>query len=180
MRLLALACAWLLLGACAGAGGSSAVSSGQQTAGGSAPPAGGAAPAVPPGGGGKGHGGSADAAVERLFVELDTNQDNQITAEEIALSAAAAGLDWDAEGWTRQRAAAAGAAALDGADAGTTVSRQELQAHLRALLQVGGTWPCRALAQRNRRPPAGPPLHACSARRCFLLACRPSSEPPPP
>lgn len=48
-----------------------------------------------------------------------------------------AGFDWLAqEGWSMADAALHSAQALDGTDAGGTVSKAELAAHLRALLQV--------------------------------------------
>ena len=65
-------------------------------------------------------------------------QDGEVTAAETAHYVGQdAGFDWAAqEGWSVAAAAQHSQEALDGADAGGTVSKAELAAHLRALLQV--------------------------------------------
>lgn len=107
-------------------------------------------------------------AVERLFTKLDSNRDGQLDASEAERYAATAGLDWQAEGWSPQRAAAAGAAALDSSDAGETVSRAELQAHLRVLLQVRWSHACKPGSSVRWR-------HA----GCGQRTCRPAGTIPP-
>ncbi|PRW56551.1 type III [Chlorella sorokiniana] len=76
-------------------------------------------------------------AAEQLFQQLDANKDGEVTAAETAHYVDQdAGFDWLAqEGWSVAAAAQHSQQALDGADAGGTVSKAELAAHLRALLQ---------------------------------------------
>lgn len=88
-------------------------------------------------------GGAADgraseqaAGIRSLFSRLDANQDGQVDASETARYAGSAFDFGGEEGWSVAVAAARSQAALDGADAGGTVSQSELAAHLRVLLQV--------------------------------------------
>ncbi len=69
-----------------------------------------------------------------------------------------AGFDWAAqEGWSIAAAAQHSQEALDGADAGGTVSKAELAAHLRALLQVRACMPsCCGLAGAAARQAVQP------------------------
>jgi hypothetical protein len=75
------------------------------------------------------------ASLEAVFASIDVNHDGQLDASETERFAAAS-LDPQQEGWSAAAAGAASRGALDGPDAGATVSREEVVAHLAALMQA--------------------------------------------
>ena len=75
------------------------------------------------------------ASLQRLFQAIDLDADGQLKRAELERYAAAS-LDMQQEGWAAGEAVHASQEALDGPDAGATVSAAELTAHLRALMQV--------------------------------------------
>lgn len=105
------------------------------------------------------------AGLQRLFRDIDTNHDGQLDDAETAQFAAAS-LDLQQEGWSAQAAQAASRAALDGPDAGATVSEAELAAHLVALLQV------RLTARRRFCWMQGPRSLLSHTSPCILPCCR--------
>lgn len=108
---------------------------------------------------------SSEAGLRRLFDSLDANSDSQVDAAEAERYAAAAGFDWQAEGWTPGRAAAAGAAAIDGADSGGTISAVELHQYLNSLLQARPVCPLLLFAVGWRVL-----VGACRSRACERAA----------
>ena len=75
------------------------------------------------------------ASLQRLFQAIDLDADGQLKRAELERYAAAS-LDMQQEGWAARDAVHASQEALDGPDAGASVSAAELAAHLRALMQV--------------------------------------------
>lgn len=100
------------------------------------PAAAGAAPAPAPAGAHPPHSqAEREAGLRQLFQAIDANADGQLDALETA-SYASAALDLREEGWSPDAAARHSQEALDSADAGATVSKAEVQAHLHALMQA--------------------------------------------